>query len=59
MGFFYLVNGLTPLVSTVMRVDGNAVFHFYIGFGIEVWNLQVPFIYEFTVQLGFATAMQY
>ena len=59
MGFFYLVNGLTPLVSTVMRVDGNAVFHFYIGFGTEVWNLQVPFIYVFTVQLGFATAIQY
>ena len=58
-GFFYLVNGLTPLVSTVMRVDGNAVFHFYIGFGTEVWNLQVPFIYVFTVQLGFATAIQY
>ena len=58
-GFFYLVNGLTPLVSAVMRVDGNAVFHFYIGFGTEVWNLQVPFVYVFTVQLGFVTAIQY
>lgn len=40
-GFFYVINALIPLVSTAMCVDGNGIFHFYIGFGAEVWNLQV------------------